>query len=659
MSFEERTEDWAKEELKKNDTLFFTKTENITEEIEKALKEKESKSGGKGGNRPDLKMMIETESLERYPVMIEVKGTKGALEHMPLSNRKKDGSVDFSSIKKYAVNGALHYAEGILENTSFSSCFAVGINGYEDKKEIKIYFLSKENYYVPKLVGEDLSFLFKKNWGKLVEEGKKSSLSEKEKEKIARNAEDLIEGNLKRLNQMMQDDLNISVGSRVELITGMIMAGLGTKNGIVAPLKAEELKGQLGIKSHDGQIFLNKISDFLSEKELPEDKRDLIITDLQRVFCNRGLYTPENGESKLKVLYSCVEKDIIPYIDPAKASYLDFTGKLFNVLTEWVDIPDGGANDVVLTPRYVTAFMCDLAEVNKDSYVWDYTLGTGGFLVSAMKKMLEDAERIPDLGEREAKKRDVRSKQLLGIEKRPDIYLLAVLNMILMGDGTSNILQADSLKEFDGSYAQGSMKGKAFPATVYLSNPPYSAEGKGLIFAEKALSKMTCGRAAVLIQENAGAGNGGDYAKDLLRNNTLIASIHMADIFKGKAGVQTAVYVFSVGIPHDPEKEVVFIDMSDDGYTRQNRKKASVQANLKDTGDAAGRYKEASDIVCGRKKKTDYYREGKEVFKDTISLEGDDWTFAQHVKYDTIPTEEDFMDTVGGYLSWKVSQMMK
>lgn len=141
-----------------------------------------------------------------------------------------------------------------------------------------------------------------------------------------------------------------------------------------------------------------------------------------------------------------------------------------------------------------------------------------------------------------------------------------------MGDGSSNIIHKDSLTEFDGKYEQGDLNGKDFPANVFLLNPPYSAPGKGFIFVEKALSKMENGRAAILIQENAGSGIGLPYTKKLLQNNSLIASIHMPDIFKGKAGVQTAIYVFNIGIPHNEKQIVKFIDFTNDGYTRQNRK---------------------------------------------------------------------------------------
>ena len=189
--------------------------------------------------------------------------------------------------------------------------------------------------------------------------------------------------------------------------------------------------------------------------------------------------------------------------------------------------------------------------------------------------MIKDAqERIKSPKELDEKIVKIKCEQLLGIEKRSDIYLLAVLNMILMGDGSSNIIHKDSLTEYSGNYEQGELNGKKYPANVFLLNPPYSAQGKGFIFVEKALKLMNSGHAVILIQENAGSGNGLPYTKRILENNTLVASIHMSDIFHGKAGVQTAIYVFNIGVPHDTKQLVKFIDFSNDGYTRQNKKKS-------------------------------------------------------------------------------------
>ena len=664
-SIEEQVEDWAKKQLV--GIKYYTKTETINSEIETALKAAPSKSGGLGINYPDIKLLIETNSIRRIPIMIEVKGKKGVFRKLTtegeIDNKKKDGTENFSNINKYAVNGAVHYANAIVENTaSYKEVVAIGINGYYDESgdlitQIGVYYISVDNFCIPKEIGNysDLSFLLLKNQSTFIDEIDKAGLTEEEIEAKAKEYENQIEVKLKKLNQTMQDTLKISVGSRVELVTGMIMAGLGAEG--VAPLEIAELKGETGVKTNDGRVIINKIDSFLDKRSSPQEKKEMIVNDLSRVFVYSDLWKPKNGESKLKSVYTSVKNDIMPIFTSAK--HLDFTGKLFNVLNAWVDIPDSDKNDVVLTPRYVTELMAKLAQVNMDSYVWDYAAGSAGFLISSMKLMIKDAEeRLHSPEELSKKIASIKYKQLLGIEKRSDIYLLAVLNMILMGDGSSNIIHKDSLTEYDGKYEQGEMNGKDFPANVFLLNPPYSAPGKGFIFVKKALSKMSKGRAAILIQENAGSGNGLPYTKDILKSNTLLASIHMSDIFRGKAGVQTAIYVFDIGTPHNEKQIVKFIDFSNDGYTRQNRKKSSQDANLKNTDNAIERYEEIINLVLYGKAYLHYFTEEQYV-EDTISLDGNDWTFSQHIKFDATPTEDDFRNTIKEYLSWKVSAVLR
>ena len=198
------------------------------------------------------------------------------------------------------------------------------------------------------------------------------NLSEEEKERKTKDFENQIEIKLKALNQKMHDDLKISVGSRVQLVAGLIMAALGVPNK-VSPLDIADLKGNTGKNSNDGKTVVDKISDFLSEKKIPDEKKDLIVSDLTKVFIYSDLYKPMNGESKIKTIYTVIKNDIMPIFTSAK--HLDFTGRLFNVLNEWVDIPDGERNDVVLTPRYVCELMAKLCKVNKDSFVWDYATG--------------------------------------------------------------------------------------------------------------------------------------------------------------------------------------------------------------------------------------------------------------------------------------------
>lgn len=85
---------------------------------------------------------------------------------------------------------------------------------------------------------------------------------------------------------------------------------------------------------------------------------------------------------------------------------------------------------------------------------------------------------------------------------------------------------------------------------------------------------MDRGYAAIIIQNSAGSGKAVEYNRRILKHNTLLASIRMpSDLFVGKSNVQTNVYVFRVGEVHQKDDVVKFIDFSNDGYTRTNRKR--------------------------------------------------------------------------------------
>lgn len=679
-SVEEKVEEYYKRSLDELGVRHFGKTENINSDISNALGEAQSKSGGKGNNYPDIQLLLQDKYSRRLPVMIEAKGGKNKLEKItkdgeiiqvttyPSDSREgaknphRKGDPNYSTIKNFAVNGALHYGKAILENSNFDEVLIIGINGTTLKEgtvsdpETKAYYVSKKNNYVPKHVAEldnSWELLRDRNLDRFYTILDKLSLTDAELERITLKTEADLEKQIKTIHQAIYDDTRLKsmleTNEKLYLFTGLIMAGLKTEG---APrLAVNELKSNKIAELNDGHIILNHIQAFLNARNADQGKIKMIMGLLKSVFTKSGLNKPLNGESPIKSIYRDIANNIIPLLE--SNLHLDFTGKILNSLSDWVSIENDKENDVVLTPRYITRMMAILARTNKDSYVWDLAMGSAGFLVSAMDLMIKDAKAtIQDEKKLKEKIKNIKEQQILGIEILGNIYILAVLNMILMGDGSSNMLNGNSHELYDD---------QNFPANVFLLNPPYSAPGKGFNFVEEALSKMQKGYAAILIQENAGSGNGLPFTERILKNNTLEASIHMPnDIFGGKASVQTSIYVFKVNQPHDPDNLVTFIDMSEDGYTRQNRKKSSQEVNLRDTDHAKERYAEVEAIVLNKKPKTNYYTEANgKVIRDTISLDGNDWVFSQHQKIDLTPTKQDFKDTVAEYLNWKVGKLLK
>lgn len=482
----------------------------------------------------------------------------------------------------------------------------------------------------------------------------KLSLAPEELQRLKEQREQEINISLTKLNNdIYQSEKGLGENDRVYLVAASIIATLGIP-GKVRPLEKAELLSSQEAGSTDGEIIMRKIRAFLEEKAIPTEKKDLILRTLQNTLTTENINRVENGETQLKRVFCKIVDDLGIYYKIGLTT--DFTGKLFNEMYSWLGFTQDKLNDVVLTPSYVAQLLVRLARVNKDSYVWDFATGSAGLLVAAMNEMLNDARRTINSPDKLAQKEAlIKAEQLLGLELLSSVYMLAILNMILMGDGSSNILNKNSLTDFDGRYGFGKDK-TPFPADAFVLNPPYSAEGNGMNFVERALSMMHKGYAAIIIQSSAGSGKAKEINKRILEHHTLLASIKMPiDLFIGKSSVQTNIYVFKVAEKHDPKHIVKFIDFSNDGYTRTNRKKASI--NLRDTDRAKERYDELVNLVLYGKQYLNIFTE-KEYYEAPIDPQnGGDWNKSAPI--DTRPTLNDFKRTVAEYLAWEVSNLLR
>lgn len=665
QSIEPNIADLANAWLKSYDLDYKLEQESLNAEIDKALSDYFTKNGGAGANRPDAKLLLQDKNLNFFPILIEYKGYKDALIKLDgderVENKTSKNEPHFKNINSYAVNGAVHYANALLHHTSYTDIIAIGMTGHRDETgkilhQIGVYYVSKNNLGAGQKVGEfsDLSFLKKENFDSFIDKVKTLSLTQEEIEKLKEQREKEINASLVKLNNdIYQNEKGLGENDRVYLVAASIIATIGIP-GKVAPLEKSDLRSSSEKGNTDGDIMMRKIKAFLSEKALPEEKKDLILRTLQNTITTNNINKVENGESQLKRVFSKIVDDLGIYYKIGLTT--DFTGKLFNEMYGWLGFSQDKLNDVVLTPAYVSTLLVRLARVNKDSYVWDFATGSAGLLVAAMNEMLNDAKKsITSPDELTQKEITIKTEQLLGLELLSSVYMLAILNMILMGDGSSNILNQDSLRDFDGKYGFGRTDDK-FPADAFILNPPYSAPGNGMNFVEKALGMMNKGYAAIIIQSSAGSGKAIEYNKRILEKHTLIASIKMPDdLFIGKSSVQTRVYVFKVNEKHQKDEMVKFIDFSNDGYTRTNRKKAS--NNLKDTDQAKERYEELVNLVRFGKSKLNIFTE-TEYYENTINPEnGADWN--QSAPIDTTPTIADFKKTVGDYLAWEVGNILK
>ena len=265
----------------------------------------------------------------------------------------------------------------------------------------------------------------------------------------------------------------------------------------------------------------------------------------------------------LKEIIDEIDENINTFIKTHK--YFDVLGQLYIEFLRYANSDKGLG--IVLTPPHITELFSDLAEVNKDTIVYDNCVGTGGFLISAMKKMIEDAK-----GD-QAKIKEIKSKQLLGVEYQAHIFALSVSNMYIHQDGKTNIINGSC---FDEDII-GQVKNKN--PTVGFLNPPYKSNKQTdtdeLEFVLNNLDCLNHGGTCVAIvpMQSALAKKGKVYElkKKLLEKHSLEAVLSMPNelFFNSKVGVVSCIMVFTAHKPHPKNKETYFGYYKYDGFVKR------------------------------------------------------------------------------------------
>jgi len=247
-------------------------------------------------------------------------------------------------------------------------------------------------------------------------------------------------------------------------------------------------------------------------------------------------------------------------------SYFDALGQFYIEFLRYANHDKGLG--IVLTPPHITELFSELAEVNKDSVIYDNCCGTGGFLISAMKKMISCAN-----GDNR-KIKNIKKNQLIGVEFQDDIYALAVSNMIIHNDGMSNLFHDDCFEFSEKAI------GKYKPNVGFL-NPPYKSDTEdkeeleftldNLKFLEKnSLCVSIIPISCLLAQDGPNL----ELKKKILEEHTLEAVVSMPiELFNNsKVTVVTAIAVIRAHAPHPSRKKTWFGLWRDDGFVKVKNK---------------------------------------------------------------------------------------
>ena len=656
---EEHLNDWVKNQFKKlnlKSQIDYHIESAMPEYLKDALKGRAKTQKKSNFGKPDFSIT----KYKQAPVIIENK-----LGINKLITEKKDGiKFDEKSIKNYAVNGALYYAMGMIASGKYSEVIAIGIAGDSDEDiKIQVYYVfgSGENSY--KFIENTTTLDFLENSKTFEQFYKDVLLTEDEKHQILITSQAKLKKYSKSLNKLMHNH-NITASQRVLYVSGMLlsMQNIVDAQGriIQEGLVPEDLKCLQTETKRDGVEIVNQIGEFLEVKNIPSKKQDLMMASFKEISkdAQRDEITELDKEvAKLLKGKTSVNKQIFTYIYnniflsiDAMAGHIDIMGEMYSEFLKYA-LGDGKEIGIVLTPPYITKMMATILNVNKDSKVMDLATGSAGFLISAMQIMIEDAKLHYGKETTKSKNKieNIKTNQLLGVELNAEMFTLAATNMILRGDGSSNIHKGSSFDRPEEIYTN-------FKADRLLLNPPFSFKENGMPFIHFGLDKMEKGGlGAIIIQDSAGSGRAIKTNQSILKKHTLIASIKMpSDLFQPMAGVQTSIYIFEAHKPHDYDNTVKFIDFREDGYKRTGRGLQSIDMPIQRYSDLVKIFK------AGNRAKIESNMEIEKIYiEDFINDSGTDWNFEKHIVINTIPTLEDFKRTVKDYLDWEVSSLLE
>ena len=635
----------------------FNEESGMSDYMKEALKGSAKTKDKTSFGKPDF-------HIEKYNVPIVIEDKLGIKHH--IAENKSGIRMDEKAVREYAVNGAIYYAKNMIASKKYDEVIAIGISGdNEDNVKISVYYVFSPSI-PPKEMSDYTTLDFVQNQDSFDSFYRAATVTEEERHRILVKSREEILKHAKKLNTLMNNH-NIGVDQRVVYVSGMLlsMQDIFDESGNILDLglTPDDLKGIQTEQKRDSIVIVKHLEEYLDQKEIAADKKRIMLDSFKMSIsldAARDAAT-ENDKivSKLLEKPSSITKQVFVYLYEYVYRVIDLSNGALDIMAEMYStflkyaLSDGAPLGKVLTPPYITAAMAKILDIDRNSRVMDLATGSAAFLVAAMDLMIADANKSFGKGTEKAKDtiQKIKYTQLLGVEVDAKMYTLAATNMILRGDGSTQIKKADTFKTPASLYTD-------FKADRLLLNPPFSYTDYGMPFFEFGLDHMAKGgKGAVIIQDSAGAGKAILTNQSILGKHRMLASIKMpADLFNPNAIVQTSIYVFEAGTPHNFDYDIVkFIDFRNDGYKRTER-------TINDVDHPAERYQDLYLIFklgLNARNNAAFHSELWDLesvyCEDTITDSGKDWNFEQHKKVNTEPTKGDFERSIGSHFAWETS----
>ncbi|MFI5544886.1 class I SAM-dependent DNA methyltransferase [Streptomyces sp. NPDC051815] len=430
-------------------------------------------------------------------------------------------SADRSRAADFAVDGVLHYAKFVSREYTV---VAVAVSGDEGHLKISTFLWSKGAEEPKPLVSPQGAEI-----AEIIPLSDYVAAASHDPAVQTQRIHDLLEFS-QQMHEFMRDEAELEEKEKPLVVAGTLIALRNRTFALsYSNYKADELQ----------DYWLETIQKEMAAANLPDFKKLNMTQPYTAVAVHPelGKATRAYPRGVLHEIIKMLSERVMPFI----TIYHDFdvVGRFYGEFLKYTG-GDGKGLGIVLTPRHVTELFALLSNVSKDDVVLDPCVGTGGFLISAMAKMISTTTTAAEV-------EDIKKNRLIGVEQQATMYALAASNMILRGDGKANLHQGSC---FDSAI---SGQAKQYKANVGMVNPPYSkskADLHELRFVEHMLEMLEPGGTGIAIVPVSCATSPSEHKGRLLRNHTLEAVMSMPVELFYPVGVVTCVMVFTAHKPH-------------------------------------------------------------------------------------------------------------
>ena len=317
------------------------------------------------------------------------------------------------------------------------------------------------------------------------------------------------------------------------------------------------------------QTILNQLSKSLKEAKKQNEKLDLLC----EVYSEIKMNTTDNQEAIDNFIDWVTE--ISELINSDKWNGEDVMAIFFNEFNRYKGKSERGQ---VFTPDHITSFMYRLIDVSQSDVILDAACGSGAFLVKSMCNMIKDAG-----GVNTKKAKEIKTKQLYGIEFDREIYALACANMLIHKDGKTNLEQLDSRKEDAAKWIREiSVKldgeSQAKSVTKVLMNPPFERAYGCMAIVKTVLDNVPIGtQCAFILPDKKLEKDLTDkkYGNKVLKDHRLTTIVKLPE--KIFTGVTASVFVFEAGKPQNGQNIIGYYIEEDGLETVKNQGRQDIK----------------------------------------------------------------------------------